>query len=194
MCPRKLQFLHPRACWRASRSPGSERRGPALVTAHEPGLLAAAGSILTPGPSTPHPWSPQAHSGGTATHCKEMSTAGCTRNGGMELLKPQVSCWKPQAEPSLLGDAHFRGGVPHTVLPKCLLLESPYSGFPAGSVVKNRPAKAGDRGDTSLIPGSGRSPEGGQDNPLQSSCLKNPVDKGVWRATVHGVTKESDTT
>ena len=84
--------------------------------------------------------------------------------------------------------------MPYTVLLKCLLLESSSSGFPAGSVVKNLPAKAGDGGDTSSVPGSGRSPEGGQDNPFQSSCLENPVDRGVWRATVHGVTKESDTT
>ena len=41
----------------------------------------------------------------------------------------------------------------------------------------------------SLIPGSGRSPGGGHGNPLQYSCLENPMDRGAWRATVHGVTK-----
>ena len=64
-------------------------------------------------------------------------------------------------------------------------------GFPGGSVVKNLPANAGDMG---LIPGSGRSPGEGNGNPLQYSCLENPMDRGAWWATVHGVTKESDTT
>ena len=67
-------------------------------------------------------------------------------------------------------------------------------GFPGGSEVKNLPANAGDIGDRDLIPGSGRSPEGGNHNPLQYSCLKNPMDGGAWRAAVHGVTIESATT
>ena len=45
-----------------------------------------------------------------------------------------------------------------------------------------------------LIPGSGRSPGEGNGNPLQYFCLGNPIDRGTWRATVHGVAKESDTT
>ena len=56
-------------------------------------------------------------------------------------------------------------------------------------VVKNPPASAGDIGDASLIPGSGRSPEVGHGNPLQYSCLENPTDRGVWRATVHRIAK-----
>ena len=44
-------------------------------------------------------------------------------------------------------------------------------------------------GDTSSIPGSGRSPGGGHGNPLQYSCLENPMDRGVWQATVHWVSK-----
>ena len=63
--------------------------------------------------------------------------------------------------------------------------------FPGSSIVKNLPAKAG---DTDSIPGSGRSPGEGNGNPLQYSCLGNPVDRGAWLATVHGVTKELDTT
>ena len=51
-------------------------------------------------------------------------------------------------------------------------------------VVKNLPAKAGDTGS---IPGSGRSPGGGHGNPLQYSSLENPMDRGAWWATVHGV-------
>ena len=55
--------------------------------------------------------------------------------------------------------------------------------FP-GSVVKNPPANAGDTGDVSWIPGSGRLYGGGNGNPLQYSCLENPMDRGAWRATV----------
>ena len=56
-------------------------------------------------------------------------------------------------------------------------------------VVKNRPGKAGDVRNTGLIPGSGRSCGGEHGNPLQYSCLENPMDRGAWRATAHGVTK-----
>ena len=58
-------------------------------------------------------------------------------------------------------------------------------------MIKNPPAKARDAG---LIPGSERSPGEGNGNPLQYSCLKNPMDRGAWWTVVHGVTKESDTT
>ena len=63
-------------------------------------------------------------------------------------------------------------------------------GFPGGSVVKNLPANA----DVDSIPGSGRSPGEGNGNPLQYSCLENPMDREAWRATVHGVARESDMT
>ena len=56
-------------------------------------------------------------------------------------------------------------------------------------VVKNLSANAGDIRDVGLIPGLGRSPGGGHGGPLQYSCLENPMDRGTWRATVHGVTK-----
>ena len=62
-------------------------------------------------------------------------------------------------------------------------------GFPGGSVVKNLPANAGDTGDGGSIPGLGRSPGGGNGNLLWYSCLENPMDRGVWWATVHGVAK-----
>ena len=62
-------------------------------------------------------------------------------------------------------------------------------GFPGGSVVKNLPASAGDEGDMGSIPGSGRSPGGGNGNPLQYSCLENSMDRGAWQGTVHGVTQ-----
>ena len=56
-------------------------------------------------------------------------------------------------------------------------------------VVKTPPANAGDIGDVGLIPGSGRSPGLGNSKPLQYSCLENPMDRGAWQATVHGVAK-----
>ena len=61
-------------------------------------------------------------------------------------------------------------------------------------VVKNPPAKTGGIRDLGSVPGLGRSPGEGNGNPLQYSCLENPMDRGAWRATVHGITKESDTT
>ena len=60
-------------------------------------------------------------------------------------------------------------------------------------MVKNLPANAEDVRDTGLIPGSGRFSGGGPGNPLQCSCLENPMDRGTWWATVLRVT-ESDTT
>ena len=65
--------------------------------------------------------------------------------------------------------------------------------FPGSSVVKNPPANAEDAGDVASIPGSGRSLGGGNGNPLQYSCLENPMDRRAWWAIVYGVAKESDT-
>ena len=59
-------------------------------------------------------------------------------------------------------------------------------GFPGGSEVKASACNAGDLG---LIPGLGRSPGEGNGNPLQYSCLENPMDRGAWWATVYGVAK-----
>ena len=56
-------------------------------------------------------------------------------------------------------------------------------------VVKNLSANAGDLRDADLISGSGRSPGGGHGNPLQYSCLENPMDRGAWWATVYGAAK-----
>jgi len=71
-------------------------------------------------------------------------------------------------------------------------LTNPTQGFPGGLVVKNPAAvqeTACNACDTDWIPGSGRSPGGGNGNPLQYSRLENPMDGGAWWATVHGVTK-----
>ena len=54
-------------------------------------------------------------------------------------------------------------------------------------MVKNPPAIAGDRGS---VPGSGRSPGEGNDNPVQYSCLENPMDREAWQVIIHGVAKE----
>ena len=63
--------------------------------------------------------------------------------------------------------------------------------LPGGSVVKNSSANAGDAGS---IPGSGRSPREGNGNLLQHSCWENPMDRGAWWTTVHGVAEELSTT
>ena len=82
-------------------------------------------------------------------------------------------------------------------LPSYIFLQSvrwkfplnPFYYFPGGSVAKNLPANAGDTGDVGSIPGSGRSPEGRNGNPLQYSCQDNPMDRGTWQTAIHGVAK-----
>ena len=61
--------------------------------------------------------------------------------------------------------------------------------FLVAQTVKNLPDNIGDTRDAGSIPGSGRSPGEGNGNLLQYSCLENPMDRGAWQATVHGVTK-----
>ena len=56
-------------------------------------------------------------------------------------------------------------------------------------MVKNSPINAGDIRNVGSIPGSGRSPGGGNGNPFQNSCLENLMNRGAWWAAVHGVTK-----
>ena len=64
-----------------------------------------------------------------------------------------------------------------------------YGGFPDGSVVKNPPGNAGDTRIAGSNPGSGRSPGGRHGDPLQYSCLENPMDRGAWQAATHRVAK-----
>ena len=66
--------------------------------------------------------------------------------------------------------------------------------FPGGTVVKNPSASAGDTKDMDSISQLGRCPGGGNGNPLQYSCLENPMDTGAWRTTVHGVIRSSNST
>ena len=78
----------------------------------------------------------------------------------------------------------------HSFLPSCLSLSLSLSGSSRLTlVVKNPPANAGDIRDLSSSPESGRSPTGGNGNPLQFSCLEKPMDRGAWQATVHRVAK-----
>ena len=74
----------------------------------------------------------------------------------------------------------FKKRVLRKWLPSEYILQE---GLPWWLVVKNLPASAG---DSSLMPGSGRSPGRGNGNPPQYSCLGNPIDRGAWQATVHG--------
>ena len=80
----------------------------------------------------------------------------------------------------VLGD-----GTPHTNFPCVFYLWA----SEVALVVRKSPASAGDERDVGSIPGWGRSPGGGHGNPLQNSCLENPMDRGTWQYTVHGVTK-----
>ena len=68
-----------------------------------------------------------------------------------------------------------------------LSLYKTHQSYPVVSAIKNSPANAGDMGS---IPGPGRSSGKGKGNPLQYSCLENPMERGAWQATVHGVAKE----
>ena len=75
-----------------------------------------------------------------------------------------------------------------------MIKSAPYykhRGFSGGAVVKNPPANAGDARDVGFIPGSERLPGVGNGNPVQHSCLENPMDRGAWWATVYNH-KQSD--
>ena len=95
---------------------------------------------------------------------------------------------------SCLGNPTHRGAwqpTVHGVTKNQTQLSDFHFTFPGGTVVKNSPINAGDSGS---VPGLGRSHGEGNGNPLQCSCLGNSMDRGAWKAIVHGVTKESDTT
>ena len=82
----------------------------------------------------------------------------------------------------------YFGGAPKSLqmVTAAMKLKDASLGFPGGSEVKTSACNAGDLGS---IPGLGRSPGEGNGNPLQYSCLENPMDRGAWWATVHRVTK-----
>ena len=73
----------------------------------------------------------------------------------------------------------------------CFMPLLPFQAFSGGSDGKESTCNAGGQG---LIPGWQKTPGEGNGNPLQYSCLENPMDRGAWQVIVHGVAKESDTT
>ena len=93
------------------------------------------------------------------------------------LLKQTSSCFCPT---SFILVAFTLKALPH-------MFSLSTRGFPSDISVKNMPANARDTRDTGSIPVSVRSPGGGHSNPLQYSCLENPIERGAGRATVHGV-------
>ena len=86
------------------------------------------------------------------------------------------------------GGGLSREGNVLTIRLICIVVQKKLA-FQVALVIKNRAANAGDIRDVGLIPGFGKSPGGGYGNPLQYSGLENPMDRGAWWATVHGVTK-----
>ena len=93
-------------------------------------------------------------------------------------------------------DTSYRGGghgrvlhMPSPTLSMAGGLWNLFWAFQVALVIKNPPANARDIRDSGSIPGLRRSPGGGNSDPLQYSCLENPMDRGAWRATDHGVTK-----
>ena len=83
----------------------------------------------------------------------------------------------------------------HCILHGLGLINSAYLVvFPCGSVIENPPASARDTRDTGSIPGSGRAPREENGSTLLYSCVGNPMDRGDWWATVHGVPKELEIT
>ena len=98
---------------------------------------------------------------------------------GLSRVTEMVSCW---AEMQYQLSCWSFSILPAYLIGKTLA-------HPSGAVVKNPPAKAGDARGSDSIPGLGKSPGGGNGNPLQYSCLKNPMDRGAWQAIVHGVAK-----
>ena len=84
--------------------------------------------------------------------------------------------------------------VPRDPLSLYVSLSMTILGIPGDAVVKNPPANVGDARDAGSIPGWGRSSGAGNGKPLQYSCLENPMDRGAWQVTLHGVAKSQDTT
>ena len=152
------------------------------------------------GPGSTGGWSPVeglGPQGGTARCARPQErfrsvSGSCVRSASSWLLRTFGNCRGKERHPcdGRGGTVQEKSNTSCLVIVNFLVAASEREKETGGSVVKSLPANAGDVG---LIPGSGRSPGVGNDNPLQYSCLGNPMDRGAWQATVHGVT-ESDVT
>ena len=125
----------------------------------------------------------------------EFSVIFVKKNGSIIALQWVLVSAAQQCESALCGtrDAALQSAQSMELGSLCYIQRLPAShlwGFPHSSVGKESACNARDPG---AIPGSGRSPGEGSGSPLQYACLENPMDRGAWRATVHGVA-ESDTT
>ena len=124
------------------------------------------------------------------------SSLSVAHGGNFDTASPATCSWLPHFKKKIVVD--LQCGVSFRCITIWFSIDTYiffYRFFPLWAsqmafVVKNPPANAG---DPCLIPGLGRSPGAGHGNPLQYSCLENPLDRGVWRATVHRVA-ESNTT
>ena len=104
------------------------------------------------------------------------------------IFNPLHSQWISEVEELCLGETSGPG-VGVSAATDLLVTRSRMQGFPGGAMVKNLPANAGDAWYASLILRLGRSPEVGNGNPLQYSCLENSMNRGTWKATVHRIAK-----
>ena len=120
----------------------------------------------------------------TATSAGQPGDQGAKDHESQVLVGPRTRSTPRCAAPR--HDWQGRDKVHPSSQPDTCLLPHPLSKSQAALVVKKTPANAGDLGS---IPGLGRSPGGGHGNPLQYSCLENPMGRGAWSTTVHRVTK-----
>ena len=161
--------VHTRAGWPPRQSSGEDPRSPRQLVHALPFSAAGPGQpscrrLAAPGP-------------------------GRGRRGRLGVWGHGTLAWV--AVPSSRGLSSPGVGPRPPALQVGSILSEP-QGSPGGPV-KSPPARAGDAGDAGSTPGSGRSSREGKGSPLQYSCLGNPLDRGAWRATVHGFA-ESDTT
>ena len=149
---------------------------PLLCSSADPSLVRLSPSVSSPSPHQPHP---DAEKGVSLLF--PAFPAGTPARRGVEepsRVKPLPGAWR--------GDFLSQTQLPAAPRRSPLL----FTRFLALSqALKNLLANAGGVRDTVSIPGPGRSPGGGHGNPPQFSCLENPMDRGAWRAAVHGVAK-----
>ena len=158
----------------AAAAPGPAARPPAASPGSAPPPRSAAPTLPSPAAAS-HTWPPGKLEG--MGECTVTNPPGCTQSltSATPVLQHQGVGRRTRARsPSFCRASWFI---------RC------FPGLPQKLSGKDSACKAGVAGDTGSIPGSGRSPEGGHGNPLQYSCLKNHMDRGAWRATVHGVSK-----